>query len=172
MNFGPPRMEVREPRKTAVASERVKKLFARRLVMLRGTHWLVIYPGRWRLELADGLIVRDTSSAKKLDIAVARLDGEKLKALTIDPRTGTTVFYFDLGARLIARGSHRSAPADEDELWSVHARARYVSVYARGRYAFGPTSSATTKTMPIGGSEPVVISATRRVWRELLGPLR
>jgi len=172
MNFGPPRMKVREPRKAAGTSERVKKLFARRLVMLRGSHWLVLYPGRWRLELLDGLIVRDTSSPKKLDMATARLGGEKLTGLTIDPRTGTTVFYFDLGARLIARASSKGGDASEQELWSVHVNGRYVSIYAGGQYAFGATSAATTETMPINGSEVLVIAKSPAVRRALADTLR
>ena len=172
LSFGAPRLEVREPQVSAAKSERLRAHFARRSVTLRGTHWLVVYPGRWRLELADGLVVRDTGSARKLDMAVARLKGEKLDGLIIDPGTGATSFHFDLGARLVARGPRGSGVEDEDELWSLHAYARYVSVYAGGRYATGPTSEGTTATIPIKSSGAVVIARTERRRRELLGMFR
>lgn len=168
MNFGPPHMLVRDRLKSPPTSERLRRLFSRRLVMLRGTHWLVLYPGLWRLELADGLIVRDTSSVKKLDMAVARLSGEKLNGIVIQPRTGSTVFHFDLGARIIARGAHGRA-AHEDELWSLHAGSRYVSVHAGGWYATGPISHADTDETRKDVSELVVIARTAALRRALSG---
>jgi hypothetical protein len=67
MNFGPPHLRIREPRLSAAKSSRVRRTFERRGVYLKGTHWLVAAPEAWRLRLADGLDVRRTSSAKRLD---------------------------------------------------------------------------------------------------------
>jgi len=169
MSFGSPSIEIREPRKSHQArSARVKKLFASRLVMLRGSHWLVLYPGSWRLELADGLVVRDSSSAKQLDMAVARLGGEKLNGVAIDSRTGNTTFYFALGARIVVRSGKVSESAEQNELWSLHAGSRYVSVYSGGGYATGSTSSAETEIMPIDAGEPVIVARNRTLRREIL----
>ena len=168
MNFGPPRIEVREPRKIHARSRRVKKLFASRRVMLRGSHWLILYPGRWRLELADGLVVRDSSSVKQLDMAVARLGGEKLQGVAIDSRTGSTTFYFDLGGRIVVRGGKATGSAEQDEFWSLHARSRYVSVYSGGGYATGSISSAETEIMPLDAQEPVIVARNARLRREIL----
>jgi hypothetical protein len=139
--------------------------------MLRGSHWLVLYPGRWRLELADGLVVRDSSSAKQLDMAVARVGGEKLNAVAIDSRTGSTTFYFDLGGLIVARGGKASGsaePDEPDELWSLHAGSRYVSVYSGGGYATGSTSSAQTEIMSLDAQKPVIVARNARLRSEIL----
>lgn len=172
MDFGVPSVEVRERRVRKDGSSSGRKLSPRRWVMLSGTHWLIAYPRRWRLEFADGLVVRDTSSMRKLDLSVARLKGEALDGLTVDPRTGATVFYFDLGARLIVRGARRSGSADEDELWSIHSYKRYVSLYAGGQYATGSTiSNNDAEMMPIDEPGLLVIARTARVRQKLLAAL-
>jgi hypothetical protein len=172
MNFGAPRMELREPQQSSARSPRVRAEFARRHVFLRGTHWLVVYPGRWRLAISDGLVVRDTHSAKRLDMAVARLDGEMLEGLAIHPRTGRTEFFFDLGGRLTVRWPSAAAPDDEAELWSLHSRSRFVSVFAGGRYDTGPLSGAATNPRPIGASDWLVVAPDVERTRGILERLR
>jgi hypothetical protein len=152
MNFGPPRLEIREPRMSTAKSLRVRQQFARRGVYLKGTHWLVAAAEAWRLRLADGLDVRRTSSAKRLDMAVARLRGEKLRAIVIDPRTSETHFHFDLGATLEVR-TPRQFRDDEFELWSLHAPVnRHVSVGAGGVYRTGSTKKPDSELRPIQDS--------------------
>ena len=135
MRFGAPRMEVREPRNLTDASPRIRAHFARRGVSLRGTHWLDMEPGCWRLELADGTRVRDSSPVRQLDRAVAKLEGEKLEGLIVDVRTGASVLYFDLGARIVIR--RRRADAERQELWSLNNSVRVVEVYSDGSYRIG-----------------------------------
>jgi hypothetical protein len=172
MNFGAPRIELRQPRKSKARSARVRAMFARRGVFLRGTHWLVAYPGRWRLETADGLAVRDTHSAKRLDIAVARLGGELLDGLAIDPRTGRTEFFFDLGSRITVRWPRARASVGEAELWSLHNRSRFVAVFAGGRYDTGPLSRAATDPRPIGTSDWLVVARDAKRERGILRKLQ
>jgi hypothetical protein len=171
MNFGAPRMELRQPRESTASPARVRALFARRSVWLRGTHWLVAYPGRWRLELADGLAVRDTHSVKRLDSAVARLQGEILDGIAIEPRTGRTEFFFDLGSRIIARWPGIQAPEGDGELWSLNSRSRFVALLAGGRYDTGPLSSAPTDPRPIGTADWLVVARDARRHRGILGKL-
>ena len=134
MNFGRPHMELRQPRESLSRSPRVRAHSARRGVHLHGTHWLVVYPGRWRLTLADGLTVRDTSSAKRLDMAVARLSGELLEGIAIHSQTGRTDFFFDLGGHMTVRWPRAHAADKDHELWSLHSRSRFVAVFAGGDY--------------------------------------
>jgi hypothetical protein len=171
MNFGAPRMELRQPRQSEARSACVRATFERRGVWLRGTHWLVVYPGRWRLQLGDGLAVRDTHSAKRLDIAAARLGGEFLDGIAIHPQTGRTEFFFDLGGRITARWPRAEAPED-GELWSLHNRSRYVAVFGGGRYDTGPLNNAATNPRPIGTSDWLVVARGAKRQRRILGKLQ
>jgi len=172
MNFGPPRMEVREPRRSSGGSERIRAHFARRRMMLRGTHWLVAYPGRWRLDLADGLSVRDSSSVRRLDMAVARLEGEKLEGFAIDPRTGRTTIFFDLGARLLIRRTVGALADGAEELWSLQDRTSFVAVDSDGCYSTGSVRASDRPTVPIGGTEWVLLATGTRRRTAILGTLR
>ena len=151
MNFGPPRLEIHEPRPSTSRSPRVRAHFASRRVHLHGTHWLVAATEAWKLSLAGGLAVRRTSSARQQDIAVARLRGEKLRAIVIDSRTGSTSFQFDLGARLDVRPPRGWVAGQDYELWSLHApRHRFVAVNAGGLYRTGSTRKAEDRLQPLG----------------------
>jgi hypothetical protein len=162
MNFGPPRLDVHEPRQTAARSTRVRENFARRRVFLKGTHWLVADPDSWTLRLADGLVVRRTSSAKRQNMAVARLRGEKVRAIVIERRTGATLFQFDLGATLEVRPPRRLGD-DEYELWTLIANSRSVVVCAGGFYRTGSTKRNDAALQPIDSfarnSDPLVIGS-------------
>ena len=170
MNFGAPRLEIREPRASTSKSLRVRQLFAQRGVYLKGTHWLVAAPEVWRLRLGDGFEVRRTSSAKRLDIAVARLSGEKLRTLEINARTGATTFRFDLGSTLEVRPP-RQLHDDDLELWSLHAPInRYVAVFAGGLYRTGSTKTRDPVARPLDSAdnrEYLVIGSARGARRLL-----
>ena len=149
MNFGAPWMQVEEPRSSTARSPRVRALFARRRVFLKGTHWLVAYPESWRIALADGLTARRTSSSKRQDIAVARLKGEKVEGIVISSRSGATTLHFDLGATLEIRPA-RGTGAEPRELWALHApRSRVVALFSHGMYRVGSTRASDETLMPI-----------------------
>jgi hypothetical protein len=171
LNFGPPTLEIREPRPIVKDSARVRATFARRGVYLRGSHWLLISAAFWRVELADGLVVRDNGSVKRLDQAVARLKGEKLEGLCINARTGMTTFYFDLGGRIVARG-RSNAPADS-EIWSISNRTRSVAVYVRGAYTCNSVTKSPGDTVPIVPNEPgwLVIARAAKLRHNIMGTL-
>ena len=164
-------MQLREPRTSTAKSAAVRNLFKRRSVYLRGTHWLVVSPASWRLDLADGLSVRDTSSSRRLDVAVARLEGEKLDGLSIAVRSGMTTFYFDLGARLTVRASAGS-PA-ESELWSLNNRAHVVAIASGGLYSYGSVKKSPEPSTPINGAGLtwLVVARTAKIRSDILGKL-
>jgi hypothetical protein len=171
MNFGLPRMEIRQPSVSEARSARVRELFARRAVFLHGTHWLVIHPRGWRLQTATGLSVRDTDSAKRLNVAVAQLDGEMLDGVAIHPLTGRTEFFFDLGGRITVRWPRTIPAQGEAELWSLHGGSRFLAVFAGGRYDTGALTRASIDPRPIGTSQWLVVARSvkqeRRIHREL-----
>ena len=161
MNIGAPWMQVEEPRSSTARSPRVRAIFARRRVFLKGTHWFVAYPESWKLSLADGLTVRRTSSAKRQDMAVARLKGEKLDGIVIEAGSGATTFHFDLGATL-AVGPARGSRAEPRELWSLHApRNRVITLLSGGWYRIGSTRASEEALRPVAqgasGIKDVVI---------------
>jgi hypothetical protein len=149
-------------------------------VYLKGTHWLVAYPGSWKLTLADGLTVQGRSAAKRQDVAVARLKGEKLEGIVINARSGATTFHFDLGAKLEIRLPQRS-DAEPEELWAVHVpRRRAVALFSRGKFWIGSTRAAAEPVKPLArassDTEEVVIgrvpSASSRAARTSQGRRR
>lgn len=164
MNFGAPRLSIRQPRASSSGSTRVRAQMARRGVHLHGTHWLLVGPGTWRLELADGLAVRDSSSAKRLDMAVARLNGEILEGIRMDGASGTTLFLFDLGSRLLVRGG--SGAPHGSELWSLNDRSHSVEVYMGGQYACAPVKRAVEQRLPLG-PESVIVARSKAARRRL-----
>ena len=171
MNFGEPHMVVRQPRKSDSSSARVRALFARRAVFLRGTHALVAYPGCWRLRTSDGAVVRESHSVKRLNSAVGRLSGEIPVGLAIDPFTGRSEFFFDLGGRVSVRWPPGVAIDDDAELWSMHSRSRYVAVFAGGRYATGSRRVAAEERKPFHATTWLVLARSKRRERAILRQL-
>lgn len=164
MNFGAPKMEIHQPRVSHARSERVRALFARRRVFLHGTHWLCITPFTWSIQMPDGQRVTASSSAKRQDTLCQRLGGEKLAAIRIDSHSGRTLFYFDLGAKIVVRGE-RVRPFAEYELWSLHARGRFVAVHGGGGYRAGSLRGNGDGTHPILTSDGTTSIAVGRLPR-------
>jgi hypothetical protein len=133
---------------------------------------MVISPKTWRLELADGLVVRDTSSAKRLDMAVARLGGEKLDGIAVNACSGMTIFYFDLGGRIVVLGPYANDDSN-GELWSIHNDRRVVAVFVGGIYETGPVATSSPRTAPIqaGRSGFVIVARSARLRREIAATL-
>jgi hypothetical protein len=147
MQFGPPSLKISEPRATRTGLASHRAALARRGVYLRGTHSLVVSAAYWRLDLADGLIVRHTGSTRRLKIAMARLKGEKLEGVSINCRSGMTTFYFDLGARIVARST--AGASKDSEIWSLSSGAWSVSVYAGGSYTSTSVKRSPGKPVPL-----------------------
>ena len=163
MNFGWPSMELVDRAPLPRAPQGSRRSVPSRSLYLKGSHWLCVSPWWWRLELAEGVRVRSSSSTKAQDMACARLAGEKLVRVEINGRTGMTTFRFDLGGTLTvsARGP---VDDDTDELWTLHARGRYVAVHADGQYETGSTRTARNRRLPISADRGAIVieSALRR----------
>ena len=147
LDFGSPWLHIREPRRVRTKHVRVRELFARRLVTLRGSHYLWISPEAWRIVAGKNTVVRRASSSKACDRACAQLCGEALIGVSIEPATGNTVFRFDLGGRLEAVAPRGwGIDSNDDELWSLWGpRERFTGIYAGGYSAVGRTTSPDPK---------------------------
>ena len=141
LNFGPPRLIIREPRAVRTKSARVRAVFTRRSASLNGSHWLVCQPGVWRLTLRDGTVVRNSSSVRRLNQAVAKLRGEMLVGVAVHALTGRTFFAFDLGGLIEVRRRSRAELAPDEELWSLSSRTRWAIVDGAGRVAVMPIAA-------------------------------
>lgn len=148
-------MEIHEPTVSRARSARVREMFARRRVFLKGTHWLQISPYRWTIQLKDGVKATSSSPAKRQDAACHRLGGEKVEAILIDRLSGRTLFHFDLGSIVTVRGS-RVSGFSEFDIWSLHAhkRGRFVAIHAGGGYRSGSLRGIGDGTHPISPSAP------------------
>lgn len=98
LDCGTPRLESDGMWQRRVLPRGATKLVPSRVVRVLGTHWLWFAPQAWRIALADGLAVSDTSSARARDFACARLKGEMLARVRIDVVSSASVFEFDLGS--------------------------------------------------------------------------
>jgi hypothetical protein len=171
LNFGQPRLIIREPRAQRPGTPRVNAVLARRGAYLQGTHWLVCEPGRWRLTVGQDNPVRDTASSRLLDLAVARLRGEMLVAVGVQPLAGLTRFHFDLGSSIEVRRRARAALAQEEELWSLTARSRCAIVHGTGWVAVEPVVGPPADAQPLS-PEWIVVARDLAAERRMLKALR
>lgn len=109
--------------------------------------------------------MRSSSSSTMQDMACARLAGEKLRRIEIDPATGNTVFGFDLGGVLTVTA--RGAFDDKlDELWFLNAPGhRGVAIHGGGHYRVGSTRTEQ------GPKRPLILLPSERS-RVLIGAKR
>jgi hypothetical protein len=140
MNFGKPSLDVREPYHTKSKDEVLQRLAARRNVTVRGEWWLWIYCCHWRLTLDGVALATSSSSLRRIQRAMAQLEGQELVSVVVEPDTGATRFTFDLGGVLHCRRFGRES---EEELWTLYKRNRYVlSVCGNGTFSHGRGTDA------------------------------
>ncbi len=133
LNFGPPRLRIREPHSTASRSGVGRRNAARRLVIVKGRWWLWIHVAYWRLSY-NGVVVsnRRLPAPRKMPDMLCDLEGQKLIRVQVNSKTGATRFYFDLGAKL------EIWKLDDDEvyeLWTLYVyspRRRVFSLHSNG----------------------------------------
>jgi hypothetical protein len=117
MNFGKPSLKIDEPQTVLpTRSQRVRDLFARRCVTVRGQWWLWLQSCWWKLTAFDEIATR-TSSNRRIEKVIADLDGQKLTGVDICERTGLTRFKFDLGGVLECRRLNTKEIA---EIWNFY----------------------------------------------------
>lgn len=127
LNFGTPRLDIRDPRpSTRARTPRVRRLLRHRLITVEGRWRFAIMTGRWRLQLLDEpRAVTSDGASRRIERQIAFLDGQALETATVDTASGTTELRFDHGAVLMIRGSD----ADDGELWTLYRpRHRHVSL--------------------------------------------
>lgn len=138
LEFGRPRLSVREPVLVPPwKPASVRRIMARRGVSVDGEWTLWIYICRWTLFQKGRESATHASSERKINSAARELNGQALVRASVDPRSGNSVFEFDLGGRLETR---RRGP--EDEQWSLGVpRGRVLQVRGDGKYSYGPSTT-------------------------------
>ena len=114
LNFGNPQLKIREPYKSNSKNVVLRENASYRSITVEGTSWLWIFCSFWKLTLKDALTVRSSASYRKILIATAKLDGQKLLDVKVHPGTGLTIFKFDIGAVLECR---RFDKQSSEPLW-------------------------------------------------------
>jgi hypothetical protein len=126
--FGEPTLEVRE-RQSAEKG-------LRRLTYVQGQSHLWIYCCHWRAMQDDEQLAWSEDTNDLIDRAAATLDGQKLLAVSVGPKTGQSRFTFDLGGSL-ETWPYGDDPTDEQ--WIIHRGAETFAYRADGLYSHGPS---------------------------------
>lgn len=97
LEFGQPHLTIREPCEAIhTESAKIKRIYARRKVVLHGDWYLWIYCCDWTFSLA-GELVGDGESEQGIQDTVCEMDGQKLVRVMVNHPPGHSVFEFDLG---------------------------------------------------------------------------
>jgi hypothetical protein len=133
MSFGQPRLVVHE------RYDSESPIHTRRKVVVRGEWWLWIFAAYWKLSLRDVEPITSSSSNKRIQRALAFLDGQKLENIEVKASTGATRFIFDLGGVLDV---HRFEPNADSNLWTLYTPTGYaLSVLGTGAIDYGLSES-------------------------------
>ena len=101
MEFGLPRLEIREPKpKNELRSEVSKKILTRRRITVLGEWHLWLQCTSWSMTFEDDPGVNGDSSPADIDNGIRSLDGQKLEMIALRDHATKFVMKFDLGALL------------------------------------------------------------------------
>jgi len=143
INFGQPHLSISEPREVTSKDETIRQTFRLRGVTLRGDWLFWVISGYWKLSINDFGEVTSASSYRSKQMALARLEGQKLTYASVNSITCATRLDFDLGARLYIR---RTSIMGTGDIWSLYKPDGYVlSVRADGKYYDIPGNSDPEK---------------------------
>ena len=126
LNFGRPRLVVREPISSRGRSPKVRQLLAHRRVSVRGDWWLWIWCAYWKVSTRGLAPVTGASPRRAIRAALALLDGQRLTGVVVNAANGRTEFCFDLGARLDVRRFDARCDGDMWTLYEPNSRALAV----------------------------------------------
>jgi hypothetical protein len=136
MNFGQPSLIIREPREGKSSRKKISDIFKYRHVTLSGEWFFWILSGYWKVSIKDFDEVTSATPYKRKNMALARLDGQKLVRVSVNQETSATQLDFDLDATLSIR---RMSVKSDQEIWSLYQPNGYVlSVRADGKYYNDP----------------------------------
>ena len=143
INFGQPHLSIREPKEVKSKYKTIRQTFRLRGVALHGEWLFWVLSGYWKLSIKDFGEVTSATRYKRMAMALARLDGQKLVHARVNSDTSATQLDFDLGARLTVR---RSSIVGKGDIWSLYKPNGYVlSVRADGKYHDDPGDSDPKK---------------------------
>jgi hypothetical protein len=137
LEFGEPHLKIREPREVKSGSKRVRELLARRNVHVRGQWHLWIYCCEWEVYSGKKRVGHSdlkASGTKWIERGARELDGQKLTGVRVKPKSGNSVFTFDLGSRLETKPYNRRS-----EQWLLYEPDGRVLTYrADGLFSHHP----------------------------------
>ena len=143
INFGEPHLSNREPTESKSKNEGIRQIFKLRGVSLNGEWFFWVISGYWRLSVQDFGNVTKAGAYKRIKVALARLEGQKLIRAMVNSHTSATKLDFDLGARLTIR---RTSILGNEAIWSLYKPNKYViSVKADGKYYDHPEDTYPDK---------------------------
>jgi hypothetical protein len=140
MEFGQPRLEIREP----VPRARHAAL-RRRTVTVRGGHHLWIEQCSWKILEDTREIAHSESSRDDIAKALARIDGQILQELRVQPSNGTCTLGFE--HRMLIVLSRFRDWRDGDQMLSLHAPETVLTLCAGGRLEFGSAIEARSRSV-------------------------
>ena len=156
MEFGTPRLEIREPSVSTAKSEKVRKLAARRDVQLRGDFHLWIYCCNWRIGLDDRVLAANESSDDAIVQATRALNGQIITSIRVDPNTAVSSFRFDLGGMLetwpYSLDQWADCPTTVAQ-WHLYSEVGAFSIRADGRFSSGSLQRRADHWLPLGSAE-------------------
>jgi hypothetical protein len=138
LEFGEPRLEVREPMPSTAESEPVRALLARRRVTIVGAWHLWVHSCDWRISEGGANLAHSESSDAEIDAAVALLDGQILKRVELDRERRSTWFCFDLDGVLETTPWHEAHSEEADQWLLFTPGDRVFSYRSDGKYSWGP----------------------------------
>ncbi|WP_162596293.1 hypothetical protein [Methylobacterium sp. 17Sr1-1] len=125
LEFGSPRLFVREPYVSTSSSPRLRELAARRIVKPVGEWNLFVFCCHWRLIAYGQVLADDDSPPAQIEAAARTMDGQRLTAFTLDTTSRQAVFSFDLGASLTTW----PCEGNDEEQWSLYLPAKRILTY-------------------------------------------
>ena len=121
-NFGKPQLEIREPISLTLRPSISRRKLSYRRVHVRGEWRLLFWYCHWTIFSKNKLLATNSSSDKKIEVAVHSLSGEKLTKVHVDSNGRFSRFVFDLGGVVETRGIGKS------DQWLLYEPSGYVLV--------------------------------------------
>jgi hypothetical protein len=125
-----------------------------RMVSVRGDWHLWIYCCAWVIWQDGKHAAGSGSSNDEVDCACAFLNGQKIRGITIYPKTGETLFSFDLGGAML------TWPMDDAviEQWSLRCpKDKILQFRSDGTFAYSDVNSPPNKEKFVPINAKIVI---------------
>lgn len=141
LDFGEPRLVIREPIHSTSESLKVRRSLSRRHVYVSGAWHFWIYDCNWVVRTGTR-IVGDSSTRRRVDRGARELDGQQqLVGVLLAKRGARTRFIFDLGSVLETRPYSRKG-----EQWMLFMPGRRILTFrADRRYTLGRSDRVNSR---------------------------